>query len=176
MLLSILTAVWWVIIIACFVFAFLGCFINKFPSVLLTLVATLIGQICLDINVGWGIIALVAIIWIASFVINKKVLPPLLAKLHEYSKGATWGTTIGSFLGIIIVLAVGGGSKALLITLLILGFGVLPYLFAFLFEYIKCKEVLPASKGAGSAYLLYVANVFIKLIALYLAIYTIFEG
>lgn len=170
-LISNMTIVFWVIIVLCLAFGFLGCFVNKFPSVLLVLIATLIGKFCIGINFGYEVIAVVVAIWLVSAIINKKVLPNLIKKLHEYSKGATRGTTIGSILGILLLLTT--DSTAMTVVMAIIGFGVLPYALAFVFEYFSCKDVSAASKGALSAYTLYIANTILKVIAFSYALYAI---
>ncbi len=168
-----MTIVFWVIIALCLAFGLVGCFVNKFPSVLLVLVATLIAKFGLNIEFGYEVIAVVAAIWLASSIINKKVLPNLIKKLHDYSKGATRGITIGSLLGILLLLTT--NSTAMTVVMAIIGFGVIPYALAFVFEYFHCKDAAAASKGALSAYTLYIANTILKLVAFSYAIYAIFK-
>lgn len=154
-------------------FGLVGCFVNKFPSVLLVLVATLIAKFGLNIEFGDEVIAVVAAIWLAYSIINKKVLPNLIKKLHDYSKGATRGITIGSLLGILLLLT--ANSTAMTVVMAIIGFGVIPYALAFVCEYFSCKDAAATSKGALSAYTLYIANTILKLVAFSYAIYAIFK-
>ncbi len=165
----------WSIVALCLMFGLIGCFINKFPGPLLVLIATLVARFGLGIGaVSWLVILVVALLYVASVVINKAVLPKLMAKLHDFSNAASWGCTVGVILGLPF-LAVDTNSAPLIILLLILTFMVMPYLFAFIFELIKVKNAGVAVKAAGSAYAVYAASTIVKLLAFVYAVYAIFN-
>lgn len=171
---------WGIIIFICMSFGLIGCFVNKVPGPLFVLIACIIAHFAMpDEVVGWGIIALVAAIWIISYILNKKVLPKLATKIQEYSKDATWGTTVGSVIGIII-LAISSAcrdiSAAAIVLIFVIGFVILPYGFAYLFEFLKRKDAVIASKCAASAYVVYLINTIVKLLGFVLALKVMLEN
>ena len=93
------TILWWVLIALFLSFGFLGCFISKVPGPIAVVLATLVAKLGLDIDFEWYVVGIVAALAIASMVASK-VLVKLVKKLHEYSKRATWGTIIGSIIGL----------------------------------------------------------------------------
>ena len=108
--------------------------------------------------------------------IVSKLLVKLVKKLQEYSKRATWGTTIGSIIGLLLVYgATSSDSKALLITMLIVGFVVLPFVLAFLLELTNKQGALMALKCATSATCAYLSDTLLKLAVFVYAIYVIFQ-
>ncbi|HAE25136.1 MAG TPA: hypothetical protein DCG33_07325, partial [Prevotellaceae bacterium] len=121
-----LTILWWALVALCLCLGFLGCFINKVPGPIAVVIATLLAILCLDIPIEWSTFGIITALAIASMIVSK-LLVKLVKKLQEYSKRATWGTTIGSIIGLLLVYgATSSDSKALLITMLIVGFVVLP--------------------------------------------------
>ena len=62
-------------------------------------------------------VGIVAALAIASMVASK-VLVKLVKKLHEYSKRATWGTIIGSIIGLCILVGVKGIDSTALVILI----------------------------------------------------------
>ena len=120
-----LTILWWVLIALCLCFGFLGCFINKVPGPIAVVIATLLAILCLKIPIEWSTFGIITALAIASMIISK-LLVKLVKKLQEYSKRASWGTTIGSIIGLLLVWSsASSDSKALLITMLIVVFVVL---------------------------------------------------
>lgn len=97
-----LTILWWVLIALCLCFGFLGCFINKVPGPIAVVIATLLAILCLKIPIEWSTFGIITALAIASMIISK-LLVKLVKKLQEYSKRATWGTTIGSIIGLLLV-------------------------------------------------------------------------
>lgn len=171
--------IWLAIIFLCLLFGLIGCFANKVPGPLFVLIACIIAHFAMpDGVVGWGTITLVAAIWILSYILNKKVLPKLAKKIQEYSKDATWGTTLGSVIGIIIMTVVSATNTGIFaaVLALIISFVILPYGFAYLFEFVKKKDAVLASKCAASAYVVYFLNTIVKLLALIFAIKAMFSG
>lgn len=170
-----LEILWWVLVGLCLVVGFLGCFINKVPGPVAVVVATLLAILCLDIPIEWGTFVIITALAIASMIASK-LLVKLVKKMHEFSKRATWGTTIGSISGLLLVWGVSSSdSTALLVTMLIVGFIVLPFLLAFLLELTNKQGAPMALKCAASATCAYLADTLLKLAVFIYAIYVIFQ-
>ena len=138
-------------------------------------IATLLAILCLDIPIEWSTFGIITALAIASMIVSK-LLVKLVKKLQEYSKRATWGTTIGSIIGLLLVYgATSSDSKALLITMLIVGFVVLPFVLAFLLELTNKQGALMALKCATSATCAYLSDTLLKLAVFVYAIYVIFQ-
>lgn len=170
-----LTILWWVLVALCLCFGFLGCFINKVPGPIAVVIATLLAILCLDIPIEWSTFGIITALAIASMIVSK-LLVKLVKKLQEYSKRATWGTTIGSIIGLLLVWgAASSDSNALLISMLIVGFIVLPFVLAFLLELTNKQGALMALKCATSATCAYLSDTLLKLAVFVYAIYVIFQ-
>ncbi|MBR4565302.1 MAG: DUF456 domain-containing protein [Paludibacteraceae bacterium] len=170
-----LTILWWALVALCLCLGFMGCFINKVPGPIAVVIATLLAILCLDIPIEWSTFGIITALAIASMIVSK-LLVKLVKKLQEYSKRATWGTTIGSIIGLLLVYgATSSDSKALLITMLIVGFVVLPFVLAFLLELTNKQGALMALKCATSATCAYLSDTLLKLAVFVYAIYVIFQ-
>ena len=170
-----LTILWWALVALCLCLGFLGCFINKVPGPIGVVIATLLAILCLDIPIEWSTFGIITALAIASMIVSK-LLVKLVKKLQEYSKRATWGTTIGSIIGLLLIYSVtSSDSKALLITMLIVGFVVLPFVLAFLLELTNKQGALMALKCATSATCAYLSDTLLKLAVFVYAIYVIFQ-
>lgn len=170
-----LSILWWVLIALCLCFGFLGCFINKVPGPIAVVIATLLAILCLKIPIEWSTFGIITALAIASMIISK-LLVKLVKKLQEYSKRASWGTTIGSIIGLLLVWSsASSDSKALLITMLIVGFVVLPFVLAFLLELTNKQGAAMALKCAASATCAYLSDTLLKLAVFVYAIYVIFQ-
>lgn len=170
-----LTILWWALVALCLCLGFLGCFINKVPGPIGVIIATLLAILCLDIPIEWSTFGIITALAIASMIVSK-LLVKLVKKLQEYSKRATWGTTIGSIIGLLLVYSTtSSDSKALLITMLIVGFVVLPFVLAFLLELTNKQGALMALKCATSATCAYLSDTLLKLAVFVYAIYVIFQ-
>ena len=131
--------------------------------------------LCLDIPIEWGTFAIIAVLAVASMIASK-FLVKLAKKLQEYSKRATWGTTIGSIIGLLLVWGtVQAESTALLITMMIVGFILLPFGLAFLLELTNKQGATMALKCATSATCAYLSDTLLKLVVFVYAIYVIFQ-
>ena len=121
----------WIFIGILLALGFLSCFINKIPGPMLLFISILVAQIGLDHGPGWGAVAIVAVIAIAAFILSK-VITRIVKKMQEYSKKASVATTIASIIGLILMAGVGSNKadNATMIIVLIVGFIVLPFLFA----------------------------------------------
>lgn len=138
-------------------------------------IATLLAILCLDIPFEWSTFGIITALAIASMIVSK-LLVKLVKKLQEYSKRATWGTTIGSIVGLLLVYgATSSDSNALLITMLIVGFIVLPFVLAFLLELTNKQGAVMALKCATSATCAYLSDTLLKLAVFVYAIYVIFQ-
>lgn len=159
------------------VWGLLGIFINKFPSCFFVLIGTLSARFIGKIEFPIWVVIVIALMWVIAYILNKKVLPNLIAKLHAYSKGATWGCTVGSILSLAIsyVVATSSDSPTSVIPVFVVTILALPYLFAFLFEFIKVKNAKAAAAGGGAAFTLFLASSLVKFAAIYLAFYAVTE-
>ena len=170
-----MTILWWCIVALLLCFGFLGCFINKVPGPVAVVIATLLAILCLDIPIEWSTFGIITALAIASMIVSK-LLVKLVKKLHEYSKRATWGTTIGSIIGLLLVWgSASADSNALLVTMLIVGFIVLPFVLAFLLELTNKQGAAMALKCAASATCAYLSDTLLKLAVFVYAIYVIFQ-
>lgn len=171
-----MSILWWVLIALCLCFGLVGCFVNKVPGPIAVVLATLIAILGLEIDIEWSTFGIIAGLAVASMIVSK-VLVKLVQKLQEYSKRATWGTTIASLIALVMVgaLAAGETSLGVQITIWIVGFVVLPFVLAFLLELTNGKGALNALKSAGSATCVYVVDTLFKLAVFVYAIYAIFE-
>ena len=170
-----MTILWWVLVALCLIFGFLGCFINKVPGPIAVVIATLLAKLCLDIPFEWSAFAIITGLAIASMIASK-MLVRLAKKMQEYSKRATWGTTIGSVIGLLLVWGTSSAdSTALMITMLIVSFVVLPFVLAFLLELTNKQGAPMALKCATSATCAYLSDTLLKLAVFVYAIYVIFQ-
>ena len=169
------TILWWVLIALFLSFGFLGCFISKVPGPIAVVLATLVAKLGLDINFEWYVVGIVAALAIASMVASK-VLVKLVKKLHKYSKRATWGTIIGSIIGLCILVGVKGiDSTALVILIAVVALVLVPFVLAFLLELTNKQGAVCALKSAGSATAAYLADTCLKLAVFIYAVYAIFQ-
>ena len=111
---------------------FLGCFINKVPGPLAVAIATFIGIVGLNLPIGWGVFTLITILAVGSMFLTKILVELVKTKMHEYSKRGSWGTTIGSLLGLLILMGVGPEEVGTTVIMFIFSFILLPFVFAFL--------------------------------------------
>ena len=170
-----MTILWWCFVALLLCLGFLGCFINKVPGPIAVVIATLLAILCLDIPIGWGTFAIITALAIVSMIASK-LLVKMAKKLQEYSKRATWGTTIGSIIGLLLLLGItGSDSAALLVIILIVGLIVLPFVFAFLLELTNKQGAAMALKCATSATCAYLSDTLLKLAVFVYAIYVIFQ-
>lgn len=166
---------WWVLIALFLSFGFLGCFINKVPGPIAVLFATLVAVLALDIPIEWLTVGIIAALAIASM-ITSKVLVKLVKKLQEYSKKATWGTTIGSIIGLGCLYSVSALDSVFVIILMaVVGLIIIPFVLAFLLELTNKNGAVPALKSAASATAAYFADTCLKLVVFIYAIYAIFQ-
>ena len=170
-----LQILWWCFVALLLCLGFLGCFINKVPGPIAVVIATLLAILCLDIPIEWGTFAIITGLAIASMIASK-LLVKLVKKMQEYSKRATWGTTIGSIIGLLLVWgASGSDSGALFVTMIIVGFIVLPFVLAFLLELTNKQGAAMAVKRAASATCAYLSDTLLKLAVFVYAVYVIFQ-
>lgn len=169
-----LTILLWFLVGTCLILGFIGCFINRFPGPLLVLIASIIARFGLDIEAVTNLTLVVLVgIWIVSIILNKKVVPMLVKKIHDFSGAGNWGCTIGCLIG--LPLLVIPDSTVALIYMALITFVILPYAFAFVFEIVKRKDAVVASKAAAAAYSVYLASTVFKLLAVVYAIWAIFN-
>lgn len=165
----------WILIGILLALGFISCFINKIPGPMLLFIGILVAQIGFETGPGWGAVAIVAAIAIAAFILSK-VITRVAKKMQEYSKKASVATTIASLIGLILMAGAGSNKadNATIIMVIIVGFIVLPFLFAFLVESIRQKSVALGAKSATAATIAYLADTALKLGAFAYAIYAMF--
>lgn len=166
----------WALFFILIAIAFLGCFISKFPGPVLALAAILMAKFFMTAGelISWGNIVVITILVIASVVLNR-FIPIWSKKLHPYGKGGNWGAIIGSIFTILLAPAITDIEPAGLgITVLLLCFILIPFLFSFLFEFFADKDAMRASRAGGSATLVYVSTTLVKLITVLYAVYLMF--
>lgn len=171
-----MTVLWWVLIALCLSLGLLGCFINKVPGPIAVVLATLIAILALEIDIEWMTFGIITGMAVVSMIASK-VLVKLVQKIHEYSKRATWGTTVASIIALLMVAgcATGEASLGVQITIWIVGFVVLPFVLAFLLELTNRQGAINALKSATSATCVYLVDTLLKLAVFVYAIYAIFE-
>lgn len=154
-------------------FGFLGCFVNKIPGPLLTFLGLLTVVLGTSVKCEWWVLLLIGLMVVASMILNKRVVPLVAKKVAEYGKAGSWGTTIGSIIGIIVLGAVGVDSAALAISMIILAFLVLPYVFAFLLEFVARKTAGAGARAAGGALVAFLAGTMLKLAVCVASVYVL---
>lgn len=166
----------WILFFLLIVVALYGSFISKFPSTFLSLAAVLIAKFCMQVGeyITWLNLSIIVILTVASIVVTK--MAPRWAKtIAEYGKGGTWGTIVGSILALLLSVAFATiESEALAYVLIVLSFIILPFLFAWIFELISQKKMVPALQSAGAATVVYVSTTFIKLITVVYVVVLVF--
>ncbi|MDD5871428.1 MAG: DUF456 family protein [Bacteroidales bacterium] len=164
-----------ILVILLYCFGFLSCFINKVPGPLLVAIATVLAKCCIDsVTGGWLQVVIVCVLAIAAMIASKMITKVAKAKLHPYSKGASFATTIASILALLILVGVKDSSAGTVVAVFLIGFIVLPFVFAYLVEIIKQKNNGLALKSAGSATAVYLSDTMLKLFILGLSFYLMF--
>ncbi|MBR5899149.1 MAG: DUF456 family protein [Muribaculaceae bacterium] len=153
-------------------FGVLGCFVNKIPGPLMAFLGLLIQMWMCDINVEMWALILTAVLVVVSMVVSKKLVPKIGKMVADFGKAGSWGTTIGSLVGLMIMLG-GSGNTTVLIIAIVSALLILPYVFAFLFELISRKSVQAAAQAAGGALVAFLVGTMLKLAVCALAIYTV---
>lgn len=157
-------------------FGFLGCFINKIPGPIVVLIAALIGKFAIsEAFFGWANVAIVAVLAIGS-IFASRMLVAAVKKAYEFSKRASWGTTIGSIFCLLVVFPLVGEfqSPYLIWIILLVGLTVVPFIFAFVFELTNKNGSEASLKAATAATAAYAADTLIKLIVFVYAVYAMF--
>lgn len=159
--------------------SFLGCFIAKFPSGILALAAILLAKFAMSVGefIKWWQVAVVIVLVVISTILNKQI--PIWSKKYvtPYGKGGSWGTIVGSILALCMVPSLSSFDNAgVALTLIILLFLILPFVFATCFEFVKQKDFIAAAKSGGSAALVYVGTSFVKLITIVYILDVVFNS
>lgn len=164
----------WAVIVLLMAIGFWGCFVNKVPGPVFVVLAMLVAMFGCDVNFGWDSIAVVTGLAVGSIVLSK-VLVKYVKKMHEFSRRASIGTTIGSLLGLLLCVGVSSVQNAFLVILLVLLFLIgIPFILAFLLELTNKKGATEALLSAGAATCAYLADTCLKLIVFCYAIYAMF--
>ena len=114
----------------------------------------------------WKVIVIGALS-VGTMVVTKKYLPKLGEMVHPFGKGGSWGTTLGSIIGLIVVVGSNVSSKAGIVFMLVFALSVFPYAFAFAFEYFSRKNVAEAARASAGAFLTFLASTVLKLLIFY---------
>lgn len=156
----------WIGAILLICLGFLGCFVNKVPGPLLAFIGILLPVLFGDVNAEVWMLCLIGVLVVVSMIISSKALPKLGEKIHPFGKAGSWGTTLGSILGLLSTVASSGSP----IFGMLLAFVILPYGAAFLFELISQKSAGTAIKAAGGAYITFLIGTVLKLVVCYLSL------
>lgn len=165
---SVGTTIGVILIWICLILGLIGCFTNKYPGPLVCFIAALIAKM-IDIPAPWPLVIIIGVLVAAKMFFLDNYLPEVEKKFAAYTKGAK-GTTIGAVIGLIILLLSIKASAGIIILLAIIGFGVLPFAMAYLFEYNVQKSVSGSLESAIGATVTYLCSTFIKFLVLYLSI------
>ncbi|MDE5594657.1 MAG: DUF456 family protein [Muribaculaceae bacterium] len=168
----VLWSIFWILI----AFGFVGCFISRFPGPVLAFCGILIAKLFMSVGelISWWNVILIGLLVIASVILNR-FIPKWSQSIAEFGKAGNYGALVGSLLTFCIAPAlseirpVGVG-----ISVMILSFILLPFIFATLFEYTKQKDILEASKSGGSATFVYICTTFVKLFTVVYTVYLMF--
>ena len=151
----------------------LGCFVYKIPGPLLAF----IGVLCFQFGTDYQPFTTTSLILCALMVVACKLVEKYAQKFigifAEFGKGGRRGCTIGSLLGIFIVLC-SEGSTGYLIFMLILGLVVIPFVCALIGEYIVRKDKDAALKAGIGAFVNYVISTVLQLAVCIFCLYTAF--
>lgn len=161
----------WILAIVLIAFGFLGCFVNKVPGPLLAFIGILLPVLFGDVNAEIWMLCLIGALVIVSMIVSSKFLPKLGEKVHPFGKAGSWGTTLGSIVGLLSTVSSSADSP---IFGLVLAFVILPYGVAFLFELISQKSAGTALKAAGGAYVTFLVGTVLKLVVCYLSLRILF--
>lgn len=156
----------------------IGCFVNRVPGPILTF----IGILLFNYGTDYHPFEIYEIILCGIAVILTKVLdkfvPRITTKISEFGKGGKRGCTIGSLIGILIIIAAASekSSTGLMIFSIIIGLIVLPFVIGYIGEFISTKNAKAALKPATAAYATYLIGTLIKLSVCVYCIYTTFAS
>ena len=166
--------VWIAIGILLIALAFIGCFVQKFPGPLAAFVGILIANFGADLNISASALIICALAVVLSMVLNR-FLPKITARIHEFGKAGKWGSVIGSVIGVIVLLWGGSEVDSLgaVIAFILLGLGVIPFAFCYLFELISRKNVQAALMPATAAYVTFLCGTLIKLTVCIYCVYAV---
>lgn len=148
-----------------------GCFFDRFPGPLVAFVGLLIAKFMLSLPIDWYILVICAVLVVASMIVNTKYIPMLAKKVYPYDKAGRWGTLVGSLFTFFCI----AGSEMGDVVCIVLLF-ILPFVFAWLFEVVKTKNVTEGTKRGGSAYIVFLAGTIVKLAVVYLCFRFTFEN
>ncbi len=152
----------------------LGCFVNKIPGPLMAFLGLLLQVWGCDIEMEWWVLALLAVLVVASMVVSKKLVPKVGNLVAEFGKAGAWGTTVGSLVGLMFFAIVcEDASVGIIIFSIILSLLLLPYLFAFLFELIVRKSAQEALQAAGGALVAFLIGTMLKLAVCVYTVYAV---
>ena len=155
----------------------IGCFVYKIPGPILTFIGILILQFGTDIEPFTTTALILCAIAVILCKVLEKLAPKLISKLQKFGKGGKRGTMYGSILGLILVILTGGNSDStgLIITMVIVGLLILPFLLSVLGEFISNKDFSLALKSGSAAFANYLANSLLQLAVCAYCIYTAFS-
>ena len=158
---------------------FLGCFIHKVPGPVMAFIGMLVFIFGNKLPiVPWTGIIICAILLVISAIAEKKVIPFITQKISEFGNSGKWGCIIGSLLGLLFIItgSLEADSTIIAISLLVLAFIIIPFLFAFCFEAVSRKSVTLALKPATAAFLTYFLGMILKLGVCIYSVYVIFTN
>lgn len=140
-------------------FGFLLCFVGKFPGQVLAYAGMLLAYFGMNAPYPAWLVVACGVLVVASLVVNKTVAPKLASKVHEFGKAGKWGTVVGSIFALLVIAAITANAYVSLVLLM-----VLPYVFAFVFEFISKKDFAEGAKRAAGAYTLFAASTLLNVV------------
>ena len=162
--------------IALMAFGFLGCFINRIPGALISFIGILTLHFGTDVKFSTEALVLVGILTLVATLVAKHI-PNIVSRIHEIGKPGKWGSIIGSIGGIIIIANAGVQVEVVKsILLYVTAFGILPFGFAFLFEFASQKNMKEALMTASASYVSYLLSVLLNLGICCYGVYTAFTN
>ena len=165
----------WIIVALFFVLGFLGCFINKVPGPICVVIGVLIAKVAKDLPVSWATIALIAVLAIFSLFAAKKLVQAVKSA-QDYSKRAAIGTTLGSIIGLGLMLNFKSSSTITLIGIAAVALILVPFVLALLLELTSKERKGTAIQCATAATGAYLCDTFLKLVVFVLAVFMVLDN
>lgn len=168
----------WVLFFLLILVALYGSFIAKFPSSLLVLAAVLIAKFGMAVGEGitWLNLSIIVALVIIAMIVTRYA-PKLAKKISDYDKYGTWGTIVGSLLGLLLSVSFAQmESAAMAGVLVVLTMLIVPFIFALIFEFVKQKNFQTALSSAVAATVVYAFTAFIKLLTVVYAFKLVFTN
>lgn len=163
-----------------FIIGFIGCFVHKIPGPLIAFIGILVYRFA---GAGGDAISGSALALCAVAVVLSMILthfsPKLTKKIAKFGKAGTWGSIVGSLLGLAVLATASedfmdGFFPVLL--MLVVAFAVIPFALSYLFEFAARKDAKGALMPAVAAYVTFLSDMLIKLAVCVYCVYAVFTA